>query len=391
MHAWILTCAASVAGAAAPTGSATADKAVLTWRGADTPLSELSEVLDELDELGPGPRATIEAWAPFAAQNAYALYLTDDGRVLHVAPPGARDAKKARELIARTTEYCDALLPLPNPGPMTGAGAGGSPKKEGASGGGARRDTWTTGEPPWQRDAETAVLLAARGQAEYVAALESLAGRHAYLGDWVSSARGFAGCTLERPLCAIWLLEGEGLDEFRPENELVHRLATLLLLRRFDRQPPWLQQGLAWHVEEELLGSIYCFPGRDGFVFATEHGDWDKALRAAHRKTESLEFADVAALERGRFDAEAAHRAFGAATFLARYRAEELPRLLESLRELRAEKSVIHSPDGTWTRVPDYQPSAAEQEALLREAAGDDVLTELLRFYRKGKAYKPPK
>jgi hypothetical protein len=249
--------------------------------------------------------------------------------------------------------------------------------------------TWSWGAGPWQRDTETAVLVAARDADDYGAALELLAERHEHLRGWIEQARATAGCTLESPLIAIWLLEGGGLEEYRPENELVHRLATLLVHRRFDHQPAWMLQGLAWHFEDALLDTLYCFPGRSEFVFATEHAGWDKALKSEHADVEALACADVIALERGRFDAGAAQRAFGAARFLAEHRADALPQVLEELRLLREEKGIEHGTDGTWKRIPGYEPSAADVEAVLVKAAGEDVLAEMLASFRKGKGYRP--
>ena len=62
-----------------------------------------------------------------------------------------------------------------------------------------------------------------------------------------------------------------GMEEWDIENELVHRLAHLLLLRRFGQQPFWLTMGFSWYVEKEMRGAIYCYPYRSGFVWASEH------------------------------------------------------------------------------------------------------------------------
>jgi len=374
----------------AAAGRVGSEEPTVHWRDKDVPPAEIPA------DLGGSARETAAGWAPFAAKLGYRMFLEDDGRVLLLVPERNRTAKRELELIGKTCALFDRIAPVPTVDPA--AAPANAPRQEGEGGAGqgsgeSGEEGWsysyTWGTAEWERDGQTAVLLEAKNEADYAAALEFLAGRHEYLREWLASARKLAGCSLEEPLAAIFLLEGEGLEEWNPENELVHRLATQLVLRRFNRQPAWLLQGLAWYCEHEIQGTHYCFPWRNEFVFAAEHGSWETALKNTHKKTEKLAPEQVFALTRGTFQIEQAQNAWGAATFLARHQADALPWVLEDLRVLMAEKGVIHSEDWSWERIPDWSPPAADQLAILKQRVGPDVLDELLAFYQKGKAYKP--
>jgi len=117
-------------------------------------------------------------------------------------------------------------------------------------------------------------------------------------------------------------------------------------------------------VEYELLGSHYCFPWRNDFVFATEHTSWEGSLKSWHKKTKALTADEVTALTRGNFQVEHARNAWGAAAFLAGHHAGALPAILEDLRVVMAEKGVVTREDGTWERIPDWAPPAADQLAI---------------------------
>jgi hypothetical protein len=356
------------------------DQLTVRWKDKDVQPDAIAT------ELGPQPRAAVESWAPYALEHGYRMFLTEDGRVLLLAPERNKSARDERGLIEKTCKYVDAILPAPaeeEPEPQPEPPADG-----GGEGEGAWETTWSWGAGEWRRDAETAVLVQARNAEDYAAAVESLAQRFDYLRGWVDSAKQYTGASLEAPLAAIWLLADDDLEEWNPRNELVHRLATLLVLRRFDRQPAWILQGLAWHVEHELLGAHYCFPWRHEYVYEVEHTRWAIMLRDAHAQTDELRMQDVAALSRGDFRIEHAQNAWGAMTFLVREHPVALPAFLESVRALQAEQGVIHHDDGTWETVPGYEPSPEDQLRLLREAAGEDVLVELLAHYRSGKAGK---
>ena len=355
-------------------------------RAADEAADELAEQLAELEvrwrgkllsleelgaEAGQAPADAARAWAPWVVPHEYRLELNDDGRVLLVLPEHKKKARKELELVAEVCERFDALLPLPVGGPTTGSRAADA-----------------------ARDVETAVVLQVTDVDDYSSVLDFLAQHHAYLAGWTREARGLAGFVLREPLCAAWIERLSGQEEWDPLNELVNRTAQLLVLRRFGAQPFWLEMGLAWYFEYEILDAIYCYPYRDEFVWATEHTAWEGDLRRRFeaRKDEPLAMRELADWTRGKFENDPAQLAWGTVRFLARHHPEELPKLLEGLRRVILEKGRITTKAGdftSWVLIPGFEPHPDDQVAVLRELVADDVLVRLSEFYRKGKRYKP--
>jgi hypothetical protein len=162
-----------------------------------------------------------------------------------------------------------------------------------------------------------------------------------------------------------------------------------MLLRRFGRQPFWLTMGLAWHVEYAVRGALYCFPYRDEFVGVTEHDDWDRMLRQRYKGRDTLSMAELTAWKRGRWDREQALRSFGIGAFLAKHHADELPLVLDALREETLSKGRVTHADGSWELVPGYELSAEDQHAIFTRYLGEGWLDELLESFQKGKSYRP--
>ena len=365
-----------------------ADEPTVHWRKKDVGAADVRAA------LGPEPVAAVQAWWRFADDHDYRLFLTDEGRVLLLVPAKNRTAKKELALVQKTAALVDAILPSParaEPEPAPPPPAPEDPGQDGEGGEEAWASSFQWGAGSWRRDAETVVLVQARDADDYGHALEHLAEGFEYLRGWTTSARSFSGCTLGKPLAAIWLLEDDELEEYDPENELVHRLTELLVQRRFDQQPTWLLQGIAWYVEYKLQKTHYCFPWRAEFVYEDEHSSWGAMLKAQHKGTSALKIDDVVALQRGSFQLDAARNAWGVATFLIDHHGASVPALLEDVRVLYAEKGVIRHANGSWERVPGYVPSPADVLVLLQRHAGDDVLAELASFYKKGSSYRAPK
>lgn len=354
--------------------------AVLLWKKQELSLDALPE------ELDPAAQRALTTWGPWAAEQGYALRLSDDGRVLLGAGSKARLAKDARRL-SETIAAFDAHLPVHAPRASVSAGAGGTPD-EGATVASPAVDApaqWDWGEGPSQLEHETAVLLSLENADDLASAVDHLAARHAFLAPWAPSARTQPGFLLEQPLCAGYLLQGDGLEEYSPDHELVHRAVQLLCLRRAGRQPAWLQIGLAWAIEDEIAKGIWCFPGRTTFVARGEHGGWESALRNLHKKTERLEARQVLALERESYDELAARHAFGLAAHLARSRPEQLSALAHDFHQARLARAFVTQPDGRWEWKPEVELTLDEQVAILEKRLGRDWLDELLDAWKKGR------
>ncbi len=311
------------------------------------------------DGFGPATTRALEHWSGFAAREGYRLELTDDERVLYVGA-WRKKAKRELGLVHDTLARFDALLPPDAAGDASRA-----------------------------EEAETIVLLHVDDQEAYERVIARCIELEPYLESWEATAASVAGFVLERPLCATWMKNPPGTDEWNADNELVHRLTNLLLMQRYGRLPYWLQMGIAWNVEEDVAGSIYCFPYRAGFVGALEHSGWDKRLkRLAKKDASGFSIDHVAGWKRGSYDEEAALYAFGAVGFLDDHRAGALDELLRALQTARDEQEIVHHPDGTWEKRVDFELDRKDQERILR--ALDPALFETLQeAFEKGSSYRP--
>ena len=384
----------------------------LTWRDRAVTVGELPA------ELGPGPAAAVEAWAAWTDEQGYAMTLSDDGRVLLVTRGSTRTTRRRLELLHRTQEAFDELLPAPERREAGGPGLGGPPDGEPGApppegpGGGPPEDpdggpggltpegleplpySWSYewGAGTWPLDTETCVLFVLKNEEDHDHLVEALGEMQDYLAGWVATGKEQLGFVHQRPLVAGFVEGAAGLEEWDPDNELVHRVTQLLHVRRFSAQQPyWLSQGLAWHLENELRGTIYCFPYRSEFVWATEHTGWDRELqrRFKGRSDQPLHPDEFMAWRRGSYDAEAAHVTFGIAGFLARFHADRLPELCESLRLFTLENGRRDLGGGSWELIPGYEMPAEEQVRLMQELFGPEVLEDLTAYFQKGKRYRP--
>lgn len=344
------------------------------------------------ESLAPGALRALEFWQPFAERHAYRLILVDDQRIVLLLPDREASATKTVRLVERALARADALLPAPKER-RTEPSAPGLP---GFSPEDLFGDRWqgkrTTDEAParprWgdaetALDSETGVLGQFRSMEEYAAALDLLGESFPYLGGWLAEGKDSVGCVLEQPLFAACLESAPGLEEWSLDNELVHRSAQLIVLRRFQQLPPWLTQGIAWNVEFDLLKGIYCFPWRSEFVSAGEHDSWERELRErfSGRRAELLKAADLTACRRGAFDRGGAIAAFGAVRHLARSSPHALSACAEDLRFLHRKLGREAAPRGG--AVPsDFRLSDEVQRQTLEEHFGAEVwkwLTEQLR------------
>jgi hypothetical protein len=358
----------------APTHLAAAgDEATLevVWKGRTTDLETIER------ELGEQPAEAVRTWGPFATDREAVLHLSPDGRVLLVTHSDGNQLKKELELIERTAGLVDAILPLParEEAPDT-APEGDAP------------------EPlyvPRPNDDATVVLVQSSDQEEYALVLDKLVASEPYLESFGLSARRLAGFTLVRPLVATWIESLDGQEEWDVRNELVHRLAHLLVARRFGELPFWLESGIAWHVEEQLMKGIYCFPYRNQFVFATEHSAWTSELASAFRRREAPFFEDLCAWQRGTYRGAQARQSFGFARFLAEHHSDVFGAVLDDLFDLRSRHGVVVHDDGNWELIPGWEAPAADQLAVFQRHLGEDVLSEVATYFEKGSKYKPKK
>jgi hypothetical protein len=342
-------------------------------------------------ELESGARAAWKQWSAWAFEHAYKLELTPDQHLLLAYPKQQSSAASDLARIDAAAKIFERLAPLPDRKAMPGAFPPGLEATTGEPQGDLPDGLSPSDFPACDR--ATAVLFKARTVDDYEAVVHAVVQHNEELQAWEGDALLHHGFVLLEPLCAAWVSTGApGMEEWSPDAELVHRVAQLLLLRRYGPQPWWLTVGFAWNVEMELLGGVYCFPYRDGFVGVGEHADWDKHLANSFksRKKDPLQATELFGLVRGGFDATAAEIAWGTVGYLATQTPGALSLLLADLRTARLVTGRVDAGDGTWTLVRDFELPGAEQLKLLRARAGNDALVEISAWFGKGLPNRKP-
>lgn len=370
-------------------------------------------------ELPDGAREALATWAPWAAEHDFHLFLDERAQVLLLGGGSGSRTRHQLELVERTVALFEKSLPLPErdpgseplpgkpvasapPPPNDDAGGDepipedpeggpapwelyGKPRAEAPAQTEAGSHAWGSGEAP--RDSQTAVFLVVKDEEAYGEVLRFLADGFPHLAEWARlEAPKFLGFSLQSPLAGGYVENAAGQEEWNPDSELVHRLAQLLLARRFGTLPNWLEQGWAWTCEMRLLKGIWCYPYRTEFVYTVEHTSWRTDLRnlMKDRRGKPLESEQLSGWRRGTWDGEAARLSWGVVDFLLREHAADVPRFVEELRLWRAEHDRVERPDGTWERDPRFVVPGEVQAELLERFFGADVLKKATSFLRKG-------
>ena len=318
-------------------------------------------------------------WADFAATRKYAIKSLRNGDLLVLLPQEKSKPERALERIEQALARFDAILPAAPS--ATGAGDAAP----------SATNLWGATDRPL--DSGTMVLALFREPDDFAEALSALGEAFPYMAAWSASAKGQPGCILERPLFGACVDNVPGMEEWNPDNELVHRVAQLALIRRFGRQPVWVGLGVGWNVEFDVLKNIYCFPWRDSFVWATEHGGWENDLRRAWKKrgSEAVPMADLAAIKRGGFAVEDAAICWGFVRFLVRHHGERLPALLREFDAQRAVLGRVPTSDGrNWTMAADYELPAEDQQKAIEQLVAPDALQQAADWFRLGASWKKP-
>lgn len=355
--------------------------------------------------LGEGPPAAIEAWAPWTVEHKYQMNLTDDARVLLISPQRNGKLSRQMELINETQRLFDKLVPEPKREPLPKPGKDAEPKKptggevpedpEGGPVGWSPDDeeplpftySYEWGAGTWPVDTETCVLIVVHDEEDYGTLVDQLGEMQEYLKPWAKTGKKFTGFVHERPLVAAYIENATGQEEWDPDNEVVHRVAQMMFVRRFSSQQPyWLVQGFSWYIENKIRKAIYCFPYRDEFVWATEHTGWDNELknRFNDRKSEPLRPEEFASWKRGKYDGDVAKVAYGLVGFIAKHHAKGFSQFIEDMRLFANEDNKVDLGRGSWERDPDYTISADDQMRFATEHFGDEFLEKATAYFRKG-------
>ncbi len=323
-------------------------------------------------------------WADFAANRKYQLKAIPGRDLLVLLPKERTKPERAFDLIERALKRVDAILPpraVPAPAPPMPT----TPAEPAAA------EMW--GAADRALDHGTMVVGLFRQPADFAAALDALGEAFPYMKAWTSSATNLPGCILERPLFGACVDKVPGMEEWSPDHELVHRAAQLATIRRVGRQPVWVGLGMGWNVEFDVLKSVYCFPWRDSFVWATEHGGWENDLRRTweKRKPHAVDADELAAIRRGDFVVGDAALAWGFVRFLAKHHGDRLLPLLLEFNARRDALGKVPTADGRhWTMAADFELPAEEQARLIAELVAPDALQQAADWFRQGASWKKP-
>jgi hypothetical protein len=341
-------------------------------------------------------RESLRYWRVWAEEQEFDFAVDKSGSLLLVSPSSnklkhwleeaEKAAKRFNELAPLPPDrQIDRILPDSGPAPLAGESA--PALAEGKEGETVTGLAANIGLPPYEQD--PAVLFHLTEQAQQLSILERLAFDHEHIKAWLAEGNSRAGFCVEWPQVGAWL-ETPVNEEWSPEAELVHRVAQLLTVRRFGHLPYWLRIGLAWKVEWDVIGGIYCFPYRSGFVYATEHESWpnDLAKMFSERKEYPLQPSELGDWPRETFRAEFGQRAFGFVSFLADNFPAALPALLEAARREFERGSLKSAPAGSWQRDLQFDVSAQRLFEHLVALTRPDVVIELTTYLRKGMRYK---
>jgi len=306
-------------------------------------------------------RARIDEWAEWAGAAGYRIDVDDSARVLHLClAKFNKSVGRESDLVDGTLAAIDELLGTATPAPTSGRAA----------------------ETP------VVVLVRAHDADDYTDLLQHVARRRPQDLVFLRAAESLPGVRLWKPSVSVWIDDDLEREEWRADNELVHQLATMLVRARYGEVPHWLEAGVAWNAELAVCRSIYCFPGRSGFVSAGEHKGWESALKKDVAKLEgNLAPEDFDAWQRGAWDERHAPLAWGMVTFLAEHRPGRLGPILQDLGSYQA--ALVKSVSQSANSQERPHTAVSVQQQAFRRWAGEDVYAECTRFLRAGSRYRP--
>src|SRR5262245_58004686 len=205
-------------------------------------------------------QAAAEAWKEWAAKHNYTFTWSKDERVLVMLPQERSKPERSLELLEKSLKRFDEMLPPPPPPPappskpiddvdMPPPSDGdnpptddprGTPPTAAAANAKTTAGTWVWGAGDHPLDSDTIVFGLFRKPDDFADALDKVAKAFPFLAPWAAKAKEDPGCLLLQPLFGGCVDRVNGMEEWNPDNELVHRVAVLAMYRRFGHQPFWV-------------------------------------------------------------------------------------------------------------------------------------------------------
>ncbi len=227
----------------------------------------------------------------------------------------------------------------------------------------------------WLReDRPLELVLFARSKG-YVALIDAFAAAEPRLKPYLDSVKSGTGFTLYPARIAVYFHDPKVQQEARPDHSVAHNAAHLEMYRRFGFTPLWLAEGVATAVEEQALGAVYANWYRDGFVYATSHGEWRGPASA--RALQDYDLKRLVRYSARPYDDVGAHAAYAFAVWALESEAASFVKFCRSVQA----RYDAHPEQGGQYQIP-----AQDQQALAEQAFGADLETRLHSFW-----LKPPK
>ncbi len=364
------------------------------WKGKTYSLDEIGAAFSEGQGLG--VLARLRTYSDWVTSNEYVVALSSDARVILVTPD-KRQSKRSLKLVEETLSAFDELMSPPVRSRAQEAAAEVADSAEEDDPFADAFGPVSTGEEADHVPDSGPVLLFEVGEEnQYRELLTGVGNDNPRMEGWARSVASEPGFAEEQISAAAWQSAPDGYelgDVWRPQNELVNRLARLLIHRSFGAQPTWLRVSAAWRVEMQVHGDIYCFPYRKEFVGIGDHGGWEPNIKTQFkkRKKKPLQPDEFASWQRNTWDENKAHLSWGVMEYLARFKPEALPAIAEQFRLMFNDGYKTTYPDGTWTTDPRFEIPLEEQAAVLQSHLGDAYLEDISEFFAKGRSYRPKK
>ncbi|MDA1264289.1 MAG: hypothetical protein O2816_04335 [Planctomycetota bacterium] len=305
-------------------------------------------------------RAEILRWSPLAKDMGYRMDLTDDGRVLVMSSARFnRSVRREARLVEKTVRSFDELM-----APQAGS------QQPGAKVGQVRD--------------ELCVLLRLHDRGDYESTLDFLARSRPYLGPWAASQRARDSFDLRQPNCSAWI---ERESDRASENQLVHRLSRCMTYGRYGQAPAWLDRGVAWHMELEVVKSIRTLPG------AEQERGWERMLKDVYGDRDGLvldceDFAALTAKSRNEVQAGMACELVG---FLAEFHPGAIGPVLHDLGQYDRNHGQVVLEDGRAEAVPGYEIPLTVQAHVLHRHVDGDVFADCTAYFQEGSQFRMPR
>jgi len=348
------------------------DAVPISWSGKNYKSTELPEGLPE------GAREALEYFAAWAAEEDYVVQLSDSASFAMFSHKRKVSSKSWSKAIVPALEQIEELAPLPDR------------DGESVETGDVERTPQNELTVSWGEvhdlEHDAACFFELKNSDHMRSLLEYIAEKEEKPAGWAEPYAELPGLILHEPLVGIIVGTAPGVEEWDPLNEMVNRISRIMLVRRFRTIPNWITQGLAWNVEFEVRGNIFCFPHRDRFVGVAEHGGWrdDLKVQFKSKKGPLLDLEALVGWRVGTYDPIQAGRAWGTISYISRAKPGALGDIIEELRLLTDEKGRMTRADGTWERIPGFSPSAEDQLEVLQRHLGPEFLEDVTQYFNKG-------